>query len=192
MLKAANRVANANDRDPTIGSISDARPSSLSVKLAGFNTPVPCTASDLFDLFPLESGDVVLCLPIVGGWHIIDRLTGAEPEIRLGVDEIDGSMVQAGPPFSDDDEAVTKVQAYRSPAVVDFDASAVTVVTWTFTEPFAEVPFVIPTLQGTGDLIFDLSPVVRTVTEEVCTLAVRNAAAAVRSARLVAFATGVV
>lgn len=190
----ARRQVNAATRPISIGVVVDSRPLHLSVRLLGYEDPVEVTASDLFDLFPLETTDTVVVVPLPGGgWHVLDRLTGAEPEVRIGAGDIDASVVLAGAPFITDPQetAHVRLQGYRSDPI-EIDPDTAETFTWTFEEPYDEVPFVIPTAQATTSAGSFVVASVGDVTVDSATLYLRNHGGSAVTARLVALATGVV
>lgn len=188
-IASAHVAAEAPGR-PLIGTVVDARPASLSVQLEGYADPVEVTASDLFDLFPLEHEDLVIAIPLAGGtWHVIDRLHGAPPEVSLSRDDLDG-IVSAGPGLYDNDgtpggatvQALRKSQAWPLSATTDY--------TWAFDQPFDQSPFVVAQIEGTSANIFDLQVRVKSVTDSAAVLSVKNVNVAAVTASVVALAVG--
>lgn len=193
VARQARRVNDENRREVSLAVVTDPRPNSLSAKIIGFDETTPMTASDLFDIFPLEMTDVVVVVPIPGGsWCIVSRLTGAEPEINLAPEEIDGSVMQVGEPFTRDGAADGLSIAYRSPAPVSIPGPDDTLeVVWTFEKPFDLIPVVVVGVEVDSDDPVTITASVKDVTETECTLMASNSGAA-HDAVLVAIAIGVV
>lgn len=190
----ARRQVESVQRPISIGTVVDSRPLHLSVRINGYDDPVEVTASDQFDLFPLETTDLVVVVPLPGGaWHVLDRLTGAEPEIRIGVDDIDAPVVLGGSPWVTDpkETARVKLQGYR-PAAEEVAAGAVNTITWTFEEAYDEIPLIVASAQGTAADASYVTAAVGTVSETQATLYLRNRHTDPVTVRLVALATGVV
>lgn len=187
---ASSHVAAEAPGRPLIGVVVDARPSSLSVQIEGYADPVEVTASDLFDLFPLEHDDLVVCLPLAGGtWHVIDRLHGAPPEVSLSRDDLDG-IISAGPGLYDNDGSPggASIQAYRK--AFNLPAGNTLTATWTFDQDFDQIPFVLVNVEAGAGQIFNLQARVISTTVSATVLTVKSTDAATAAISLVALAVG--
>lgn len=196
-MAMARIAAAANEHDEAralpLATVADPRPGSLTVRFPGSEAPVPATASDLFDVFPLENDDLVLMVPVVGGgWHVIDRVTGNVPPAITGIalEDIEAGLVQTGPGVQvEGQQTDSRIQWYRGPSTSFTDAA--TDVTWTFEDRYLAPPFVLTNIESTVAGASAVRVIVKSVTKVEAVLTVFNASSPTGvSARVLAMAHG--
>lgn len=185
----ANRRMSGGDQ-VAVGTVMNSSDNSPSVRFPGYETPIDVVLSDIFTLYPLAVGDVVLAVRADDLWFVVARINGEDPEYNIGLENIDESVIVAGPPFASSDVVVdVLVQGYRSRDAQSF-SPGVSAYTWNFDSEFAVAPIVTTGLEVNPSYVQNLFVGVSALDNESATLFVKNTSSESITGRVVATATG--
>lgn len=188
IAQVAGRASHAAAGPVSLAVVRDPRPERLSATVQGFDEPVRMISADWFDLTPLQAGDVVGCLRVTGGvWLAFCRVSGAEPELEIGLWQIDGNVPVVGEQVSEEGNDGALFQSFRSDAISAPIGDSTR--TWVYPRPYHASPVVVAVMEAPLNG-HRLNVSLGVVGEDSVTFLVRNDHDSPVSSRVVALALG--
>ena len=169
-IAAVQKRAN-NHRETTIAQVTDPRPDKFAIRLLGYSHPVRAIASDMFDLIPIQAGDLVVASPIPGGgWAAVCRVAGSEPELEIEVDQIQAAVPIVGESLTEEGDLNPLIQVWRSGSLTFPGGDSTR--TWTYQKPYHVKPFVAAIIEGSNSNRVNIS--VQACNRDDVVFAIRN------------------